>query len=275
MNWCIVAPTASIVAGGRMHIRSVRPAPDLADLVACFRGRISPGAGGKVLPLPARPELFVEFYFGSPVQARTPLGLASAPETVLVGPSTAYHTDLHFEGAIDTFTIKLQPTALHRLFGVPGASLVDRAEEAQTVERGFAGIRALLEGAPGFAARVAIAQRWLRQQAQTGRPARPIDHAARLIRRSAGQFDIDLLAARCDMAPRHFRRCFAAAVGVSPKLYSRIARFHAALEAKGCHPHLPWAAIAQRFGYFDQSHLLRDARAFAGGAMAGFSYPAA
>lgn len=269
-----------------MRITSLRPASDLVDLVAGFRARVSPNLAALVLPLPARPELFVEFYFGARVLARTRHGLAFAPETVLVGPSTAYHTDLHIEGAIDTFTIKFQPTALHRLFGLPGALLVDRAEEAQAVEQGVAGLRALLEQAGDFTARVAIAERWLRQRADAARPARAIDRAARLIRRSAGQLDIDLLAARCDMGPRHFRRCFRDAVGVAPKRYSRIVRFQAALEAKLRDPDRQWTAIAQQFGYFDQSHLLRDARAFAGGAyraaatgaeggaMAGFSYPA-
>ncbi|WP_139810129.1 helix-turn-helix domain-containing protein [Sphingomonas azotifigens] len=257
--------------------------------MAGFRDRNSPAARPVSLALPARPELFIEFYFGAPVLATTSRGTAFAPSTVLVGPSTAHHTDLHFDGAIDTFTIKLQPTALHRLFGMAGRLLVDQAEEAGLVDAGFAALRRSLEGVPEFAGRVALAEDWLRRRAASAREVSPIDHAARLIRRSGGQVDLDRLADRCGMGARHFRRCFGAAVGLPPKFYSRIVRFHAALQVKDRHPTSTWTEVAHRLGYFDQSHFLRDARVFAGdmplpryaptpvwreGAVAGFSYSA-
>ncbi|MBN8818204.1 MAG: helix-turn-helix transcriptional regulator [Sphingomonas sp.] len=244
----------------------IRPARDLAEIVACFRQRVSPaGVPAITLALPARPELFVEFYLATPYSARTAAGLDTAPAIALVGPSTAYHTDIRIGGAIDTFTIKFQPTAMHRLFGLPGRLLVDRAEDARAVEAGFGDLRARLGDVQDFGVRVEIAQLWLRNRLRDGREVGPIDRAARLIRRSSGQVDLDSLAERCGMGARHFRRCFAEAVGVSPKAYSRITRFHAALDFRGRHPDVRWTEIAQRFGYFDQSHMLRDARHFADG----------
>jgi AraC-like DNA-binding protein len=184
---------------------------------------------------------------------------------VLVGPSTSYHTDIELGGDSDTFTIKFQPTAMQRLFGLPGSILVDLAEDAPAVESGFRALRRLLDGTQNFGERIAIAQDWLRGRLASVRPANAIDRAARLVRRSSGQIDLDRLAQACAMSPRNFRRCFADAVGVSPKLYSRITRLHAALELKDRQPDLPWTHVSQRLGYFDQSHMLRDMRVFAGG----------
>ncbi|MBY0302871.1 MULTISPECIES: helix-turn-helix domain-containing protein [Sphingomonas] len=240
----------------------VRPASDLIEVVAGFRQRVSlSSAPPLTLALPARPELFVEFYFGNPYRTRS----GHAPSTVLVGPTTRYHTDIEIAGTIDTFTIKFQPSGVHRLFGLPGPLLVDMAEEAGAVEAGFRDLRERLQVTPHFPRRIDIAQAWLRTRMLSARSPDVIDRAARLIRRSAGCVRLDHLAAQCAIDPRSFRRRFVEAVGVSPKLYSRISRFHAALELKGQQPTLTWTHVSQRFGYFDQSHLLRDMSAFADG----------
>jgi AraC-like DNA-binding protein len=57
---------------------------------------------------------------------------------------------------------------------------------------------------------------------------------------------------------------FATEVGLTPKLYYRIRRFHQAwqLVRKADAPN--WAAVAAECGYFDQSHLIRDFCAFSG-----------
>ena len=245
-----------------MKTSFIRPASDLIGIVAGFRQRGSLSSSAPItVALPARPELFVEFYFGTPYRTRS----GHAPSTVLVGPTTHHHTDIEIAGTIDTFTIKFQPTALHRLCDLPGPLLVDMAEDAVAVDAGFRDLRERLQVTPHFTERIDIAQAWLRRRMLSARSPDGIDHAARLIRRSAGGIHLAHLAERCAMEPRNFRRRFAEAVGMSPKLYSRIARFHAALELKGRQPTMTWTDISQRFGYFDQSHLLRDMSAFADG----------
>lgn len=64
-------------------------------------------------------------------------------------------------------------------------------------------------------------------------------------------------------ASRTARRDFATAVGVSPKQYTRIARFRraAALVERG---DVRLSMIALDLGYFDQAHLSADFREFAG-----------
>ena len=43
-----------------------------------------------------------------------------------------------------------------------------------------------------------------------------------------------------------------------PKLYSRIARFEAALDSKARSRTKSWTEIAHEFGYYDQMHLVHD-----------------
>ncbi|NVI98563.1 AraC family transcriptional regulator [Myxococcus sp. AM009] len=66
------------------------------------------------------------------------------------------------------------------------------------------------------------------------------------------------------MSERHLRRVFREAIGVSPKAFARLARFHRALRAALDDEHADWAGIATDAGYYDQAHLIAEFRAFTG-----------
>ena len=70
------------------------------------------------------------------------------------------------------------------------------------------------------------------------------------------------VARRVGLSQRRFIQVFAAEVGMTPKLYSRVRRFQQAraLARKTA----DWARIAVDCGYFDQSHLIRDFLEFSG-----------
>ncbi|MDX2135770.1 MAG: AraC family transcriptional regulator [Saprospiraceae bacterium] len=52
--------------------------------------------------------------------------------------------------------------------------------------------------------------------------------------------------------------------GLSPKSWIRLIRFRAAANFWLKHPNTSWMALVARFGYTDQSHLIRDFREFTG-----------
>ena len=71
------------------------------------------------------------------------------------------------------------------------------------------------------------------------------------------------VARRVGLSQRRFIQVFAAEVGMTPKLYSRVRRFQRARAlARKTAP--DWARIAVDCGYFDQSHLIRDFLEFSG-----------
>ena len=63
---------------------------------------------------------------------------------------------------------------------------------------------------------------------------------------------------------RHFDRLFAAAIGLRPKLYLRVARFARVLERLKREPGAAWADVAAGAGYADQPHFNREFLAFSG-----------
>ena len=72
------------------------------------------------------------------------------------------------------------------------------------------------------------------------------------------------VARRVGLSQRRFIEVFAAAVGLTPKRYGRVRRFQRALALANRVRAPDWGRVAPECGYFDQSHLIRDFRAFAG-----------
>jgi AraC-like DNA-binding protein len=72
------------------------------------------------------------------------------------------------------------------------------------------------------------------------------------------------VARRVGLSQRRFIQVFTAEVGLTPKLFCRVQRFQRAraLVRRANAP--DWARLAAAAGYFDQSHLIRDFRAFSG-----------
>jgi AraC-like DNA-binding protein len=79
-----------------------------------------------------------------------------------------------------------------------------------------------------------------------------------------GNWMLGPLARRIGISQRRFIQVFSDEVGITPKLFCRIQRFHLALSALQGSGSVNWARIAAESGYFDQSHLIKDFVAFSG-----------
>ncbi len=80
---------------------------------------------------------------------------------------------------------------------------------------------------------------------------------------SGGQISVDRLAGDLGISGRQLERRFLSEVGLGPKLLSRILRFQQVFRAVE-RSDRNWARIAVDCGYYDQAHLIRDFRQFAG-----------
>ena len=257
-----------------ISVRQQRARPAIAAVVRGFRERQGDSPGpGVIVPLPGRPAQFLEIYLHDPYRVSTDGGaFEHAPEAVIVGPSSRHSTRLWVQGRISAFHIAFQPTGFHRLFGVPMHRLADSGVPVADL-----GIKALTDLVDlvrrqgDFAGRVSAAEDWLAQRLAWARGTGPLDEVARLIRRARTAPPVADMARRAGLSPRQFQRAFADQVGLPPKIYTRTLRFEAVLDAREQRPDASWADLAQQFGYFDQSHLLRDARAFTGGPLGAVS----
>jgi AraC-like DNA-binding protein len=85
---------------------------------------------------------------------------------------------------------------------------------------------------------------------------------AESIGRRAGRVSVGAMAEAAGVSRQRFARVFRERVGVSPKLFSRLARFSAALGYVRADRSQDWAGVAFELGYTDQSHMIAEFREF-------------
>jgi AraC-like DNA-binding protein len=148
---------------------------------------------------------------------------------------------------IDATELTNQMTDLRALFGQSG----DEIEE-----------RIML--APTFGDRVEIMTNFLEPHfIRHQLTKQSISKAVNYVIESHGQVRIEILANRFAMSERQFERRFKSCAGFSPKLFSRIARFHFAMQHFG-NTEKSLSSIAHECGYYDQSHFIHEFKQFSG-----------
>lgn len=184
-------------------------------------------------------------------------------QVVLVGPITRPFMLRTPQGYRMT-AIRLEPEWVLPLFGLHPAEHPDiNRNLAETLPRLADTLLARLaaQTSPEAEARVLIGA--VRQRLATARPCLLPQRALSVLRRSHGTLSVDAVARACGSSVRHLRRVVRNETGVALRAYARNVRFLRAV-ALADHTSRPkWAAIAAQAGYYDQSHLIRDARAMA------------
>jgi AraC-like DNA-binding protein len=89
-----------------------------------------------------------------------------------------------------------------------------------------------------------------------------VNGLAQSMLRRRGRVTIESLADAAGVSRQHLTRVFRERVGISPKLYCRLARFQSALAYARAGDRVDWARVACDLGYADQSHMIAEFREF-------------
>lgn len=121
--------------------------------------------------------------------------------------------------------------------------------------------------------RILAAQTWVEQLIDS--PVYPtIERTARIAQDlidHKGMINIEDLATQHRITRRQLERAFKKVIGLSPKYYARIMQFNYIFEAMQSHDN-SWVDVALDSGYFDQSHFIRNFRAFTGESPAQYGF---
>jgi len=238
----------------RAHIR--RYSGYTEDGTATVRRR-EPISGDVVLIIAWGPPMRLEW----PLAPREP---ADTWDSFLVGMHAPVTITEH-DGVAAGVQVDLTPLGGRMLLGAPMhevAGRVVRLDEALGTLGGELPER--MASAHGWSERFALLDALLGERMLAAAPPPPdVAYAWGRLTRSGGRLAVEALAAELGCSRRHLAARFREHVGVSPKAAARVIRFHTAvqrLSAGGA----GWADIALDCGYYDQPHLNRDFREFAG-----------
>jgi AraC-like DNA-binding protein len=187
------------------------------------------------------------------------------PRTLVIGPQTARQADLWLKDGWRSLAIHFQPAGFVRLFHMPVAPLTDRALDATDVlGDGIRSLHAELSQATSPAAMLCSIERFLSSRVGSADPEHAAARAAAAMLETHGRLRVADAIRHSGLSERHFERRFIEQMGMSPKLYARVARLNFVLQRKAEEPSTTWAAISQEAGYFDQTHLSKDFKAMLG-----------
>lgn len=205
--------------------------------------------------------------FGPPMRLRHPLELRAAGETVgsfLVGMHAPVTITEH-DGVSRGVEVNLTPFGGRMLLGLPMHEVAGRVVALDEVlGRLGAELPERLADAAGWEERFALLDSAIgRRMLAAPTPPPDVQRAWRRLAETHGRLPVGVLATELGCSRRHLAARFRDHVGVAPKAAARVMRFHHAMErlqAGGDR----WADIALDCGYYDQPHLNRDFREFAG-----------
>ncbi|SNY60075.1 AraC family transcriptional regulator [Paractinoplanes atraurantiacus] len=175
-----------------------------------------------------------------------------------LGPAIIRH-----EGRQSGVQVALRPLGCRALLGVPAGELSSLDVPASAVLDAalIAEIRERLSAAGSWPERFAVVDGALCRRMGTREVVRP-EVAYAWKRLVTGHVSVTAVAAEVGWSGRHLTDRFRAEVGLRPKEAARVARFDRARRA--LRPGTRFADLASGFGFFDQSHLVREFHALAG-----------
>ena len=252
---------------GRWRVDVCEPDERLAGLVSSLwygeghvayqRDRILPSGQSQLLINLGPPQYRIE---AGPPERRVPF-------------VDIWYSALH-QGPIDTeaphgnamLGVAFSARGAYPWLGAQMEGLTDRIIAlADALGDGVLALRERLLNLPDSAQRFDCVEHWLRARLHPRGAVHPaVRWAVDRIARSGGQVPVETLARETGYTRKHLGALFLRQVGLSPKALARVHRFRGAMVLLQGAGQVPWAELAAHCGYYDQSHLANEFRAFSG-----------
>ena len=188
----------------------------------------------------------------------------TASRIQLFGSHSSMKIEARFQGTFLEFGIFLKPFACWQLFRIPPANFTEAEFDAEDVfGRWIQEIWMRLAECRTFPERVSTADRCLLPFALHAGPLSRAMRAGKVLLHAPASSTIEQIAFDSALSVRTFGRTFSAEIGITPRLFARVARFQRAIDLKR-ESGESWLTVAHESGYFDQMHMVRDFREIGG-----------
>ncbi len=252
-----------------MNVKIYIPHPALQEYVfnlSTVEAVLPEGVRNVVTPYPPTPFQSLIFYCNNPVSMGRPGEdiFEEQPLIVLTGPQVS-RVSVQVNNQLRAIRVDFFPGALFRMLGIPMTELFDGGFDA----RDFFGcnmklINDQLQYINNLEDGKNIVEKFLLGYVSTLQQSLPLDFAMRILFDSNGSITMDKAASLSCLSLKQFERKCQERLGMNPKMYARSLRFSKAYRMHEAMPNLSWTKIAYEAGYFDQMHMIRDFKVFAG-----------
>ncbi len=219
-----------------------------------------------VNPYPPTPFQSLLFYCNDPVSMcrGDNINFEKQPLSVIVGPQYS-RVNIKVKNCLRAIRVDFVPGGLYRLLGIPMHELFDNGfdalhffgDEMKSINKQLQNISNLTEGK-------SIVEAFLLKHVSQLKPWLPFDAALQVLLNNNEALSIEKMASLSCLSIKQFERKSKERIGMNPKLYARIFKFSKAYRLREAFPQLTWTNIAHTAGYYDQMHMIKDFKLFAG-----------
>ena len=217
-------------------------------------------------PYPPTPFQSLIFYCNHPISMGR-IGendFQKQPLTVLIGPQYS-RVNIKVHNELRVVRVDFLPGGMYRMLGVPMHELFDGGFDALDFFGGkMRSINEQLQNMPKLEDCKNIIENFLLNRLTKLRELLPVDSALRVLLKNNGNMLVSKTASLSCLSLKQFERKCKERIGMNPKMFARILRFSKAYRLHEACPELNWTQIAYEAKYFDQMHMIRDFKTFAG-----------
>jgi len=244
-----------------------RPHPALRPFVHDYTGYASREAPMRSRHFPSgRVGLIIGFESGLTVLGPATLADLSEHRTSFVAGLHETYSDSQWLGPSSGIQVDFTPPGAFLFFGLPMYTLSNRvvefedalgAEARRLVER--------LRETPRWDSRFRITESFVASRMlAANEPSAEVSWAWGEVQRADGAANIARIPGDLGWSKKRLISRFREQIGLTPKVAARVFRFSRVISGLEGAGDPDWAEVAAASGYYDQSHLIRDFREFAG-----------
>ena len=247
----------------------VLPAPDILKTdVECFAIAHNPGVEALVIKQCPNglPGIVFQHNQGRSAVGSvvTPSGLHTcAPTLFIYGQATQPSVINQNKGPSTMTQVILKPHALQTLLGINASALTNWVVDLNEFSAGDLNVQ-LIEARNEQERLTLLTSFLLAKLKQAKTRDGLVEESLCLIHQHAGSIHIKYLLEHLHISERQFERRFTQTVGISPQLYLRVKRFNEAARLMNTGQFETLIDVAYALNFYDQSHFIRDIKAFSG-----------
>lgn len=252
-----------------MEVKLYIPQPALRQYVlsiSTVSAKLPEGVEEVVTPYPPTPFQSLIFYCNHPISMGRveEADFHKQPLTVLIGPQFS-RVNIKVHERLRAVRVDFLPGGMYRMLGIPMHELFDGGFDAlDFFGTKMKSINEQLQNTQNLEECKNIVEKFLLDRLTKLKELLPVDSALQILLKDNGNMLVGEAASLSCMSLRQFERKCKERIGMNPKMFARILKFSKAYRLHEFCPELNWTQIAYEARYYDQMHMIRDFKTFAG-----------
>ncbi|MBT8302018.1 MAG: helix-turn-helix domain-containing protein [Maribacter sp.] len=245
------------------------PHPALQDYVlsiSTVSALLPEGINEVITPYPPTPFQSLIFYCNHPISMGRAVdaNFQKQPFAVLIGPQYS-RVNIKVHKQLSAVRVDFLPGGMYRMLGIPMYELFDDGFDAlDFFGEKIKTLNGQLRNTPNLVACKKIVEKFLLDQVSKLKELLPVDSALQMLLKHNGHMPVSQTASFSCLSLKQFERKCKERIGMNPKMFARILKFSKAYRLHESCPQLSWTQIAYEAKYYDQMHMIRDFKTFAG-----------